>query len=147
MQDKNGKSNYTNMNNKVGKLLCRNVQTHFIQRINILYRDMFFIKDNTPHDNTGLVSNYSWKYACTRNKRLRESQDPILNRLDQDQIERLWQPAWNVHWRHFNFSLLTINLVHEGMWFRACRCLHLTWCIFFHRMSRSTTESSIFRLE
>ena len=56
------------MNNKVGKLLCRNVQTHFIQRINILYRDMFFIKDNTSHDNAGLVSSYSWKYACTKNR-------------------------------------------------------------------------------
>lgn len=52
--------------NKVGKLLCRNVQTHLIQKMNNLYRVMFFIKDNTSHDNAGLVSNYSWEYACTK---------------------------------------------------------------------------------
>ena len=49
------------MNNKVGKLLCRNVQTHLIQK-----GVMFIIKDNTSHDNAGLVSNYSWEYACTK---------------------------------------------------------------------------------
>ena len=27
---------------------------------------MFFKKDNTSHDNAGLVSNYSWEYACTK---------------------------------------------------------------------------------
>ena len=43
------------MNNKVGKLLCRNVQTHLIQKINNLYRLMYFIKDNTSHDNAGFL--------------------------------------------------------------------------------------------
>lgn len=68
------------MNNKVGKLLRRNVQTHLIQKMNNLYRVMFFIKDNTSHDNAGLVSNYSWEYACTKKNRFHESHNLILNR-------------------------------------------------------------------